>query len=231
MYNILENINLTYENVNVLKEFNLNILENKINCILGPSGSGKTSALRIIANLEKNYLGSVNLRSDKISYVFQENRLIPWKTVLQNIKIVKDDNNIKEVSNIINCLELKGVEDKYPQQLSGGMKQRCAIGRAFYYDAPLLLMDEPFKSLDYDLRLNMVTYLAKLWEQKRNTIILVTHNIDEALLLGHQINVFSRKPTKVKSVYNITENLFERDITCKKLINIRNNIISDIRLL
>ncbi len=229
MYNILENINLKYDNINVLDDFNLNIVENKINCILGPSGCGKTSVLRIIANLEKNYKGSLNLKDDKISYIFQEDRLIPWKTVFENIKIVNDNNDIEEVYKIIESLDLKGFENKYPSQLSGGMKQRCSIGRAFYYDAPILLMDEPFKSLDYDLRLSMVTYLTKLWEKKQNTIILVTHNIEEALLLGHKINIFSKKPTKIKSVYTIQQDLFERDVTNKNLVDIRNNIINDIK--
>ncbi len=229
MYNILENVTLNYENISVLKNFNLNIDENKINCVLGPSGCGKTSIMRIIAGLNNEYTGKVNLKTSKISYIFQEDRLLPWSTVLENIKIVKEDGSYEEVYEIINALDLMGFENKYPSQLSGGMKQRCAIGRGFYYDAPIFLMDEPFKSLDYDLRFNMVKYLCKLWNKKKKTIILITHNIDEALLLGHKIIVLSKKPTAIKNMYSIDENLLERSVVSENLVSVRSKIINDLK--
>lgn len=118
------------------------------------------------------------------------------------------------------------MENYYPSELSGGMKQRCSIARAFNYEADLLLMDEPFKSLDYNLRFNMIEQLLQLWKMKQNSIIFVTHEIDEALLLGDRILVLSSMPTRVIKEFEIIKNKRERNLKDKELIKIRNEIIS-----
>lgn len=200
--------------------------ENKITCIVGPSGCGKTSILNILAGIIKLYEGISNTESNRISYIFQEDRLLPWETLYQNIRLVREEEDKEEIINLLEALELIDFKDKYPHQLSGGMRQRCSIARGFYYNSDLLLMDEPFKSLDYDLKLNLLNYLGGLWVKNKKTIIFVTHDIDEALLLGHEIVVLSKRPTVILDTYLIDTKLGNRDVNQKQHIIIRNKIIN-----
>lgn len=225
---LLDEISLCYEEVQVLDKFSLEIETGKILCIVGPSGCGKSSILNIIAGLIDNYEGDIKQSLEKISYVFQEDRLLPWETVYNNVRIVKENEQEEEITDLLTSLELNGFGDKYPHQLSGGMRQRCSIARSFYYDAPLLLMDEPFKSIDYDLKVNMINYLINLWQKRKNTIIFVTHDIDEALLLGHKIMVLSKRPTRIIDIYDVKKAHTQRDLTDIELSDIRNKIIKNL---
>lgn len=121
---------------------------------------------------------------------------------------------------------LKGFESYFPSELSGGMRQRCSIARAFNYEADLLLMDEPFRSLDYNLRIEMIHYLLTLWQDTKKSIIFVTHEIDEALLLGDRILLLSSRPTKVTKEFVLKNQKDKRSLTDLNLINIRNEIIN-----
>lgn len=222
---LMEQIELCYEEVDVFKNFDLSVPKGQITSIIGPSGCGKTSLLNILADFVYPKAGRVMVEHEKIGYIFQEDRLLPWETVYNNIGLVREEEDQGHLLEILEALELLSFKDKYPSQLSGGMRQRCAVGRGFYYDSSLLLMDEPFKSLDYDLRLNMVKYFGKLWQQERNTVLFVTHDIDEALLLGHHIMVLSKRPTKTLKTYNITRPLEQRKISHKEHVAIRSEII------
>jgi len=222
---LLKDVHLNYDEIEVLKGFTLEIPYKKITCIVGPSGCGKTSILNILAGLEENYSGVCHTESEKIGYIFQEDRLLPWETVYKNIQIVGKEENKEEINELLKTLGLKDFKDKYPDQLSGGMRQRCAIARGFYYHSTLLLMDEPFKSLDYDLRLNLVKYLSFIWKMKKNTIVFVTHDIDEALLLGHQILVLSERPSKIAKRINLLTPHEKRSIMDEEHVHLRGQII------
>ena len=221
----LETISKNYEGVDVLHGFSMEAKEEEILCIIGPSGCGKSTMLNIISGLIQPTYGQLINRSLNTSVVFQEDRLIPWKDIYQNIKIVNDESSHKCCMELIEKVGLKGFEGFYPCELSGGMRQRCSIARAFNYTAELLLMDEPFKSLDYNLRIGMIRYLLTLWENEKKTIVFVTHEIDEALLLGDRILVLSNRPTKVMAEFKLEMPKVERRLTDPSLCLVRNQIL------
>jgi NitT/TauT family transport system ATP-binding protein len=182
----------SYEGHKVLDNLNINFIENKITIITGPSGCGKTTLLNIISGIEKEDSGQVILNNKNMSYIFQEDRLIPYLTVYENIAFVlKSTMNKEEMKNIINryldMVKLTEYKDKLPSKLSGGMKRRVAIARAFSYKSRLLLMDEPFKGLDDKLKLEIMEDFLKIYKEDKRTIILVTHDMKEAEFLGDVI--------------------------------------------
>lgn len=204
----------------------MEVNKNEIVCIIGPSGCGKSTLLNIISGLLKPSVGEVINGSGAISYVFQEDRLLPWKNAYENIKIVNKKCSRERCLELIEKVGLMGFAGYYPSELSGGMRQRCSIARAFNYEADLLLMDEPFKSLDYNLRIEMTKYLLELWESTKKSIVFVTHEIDETLLLGDRILVLSDRPTKVIKEFNINIPKTERRLTDNDLVIVRNGIIN-----
>ncbi|WP_072725049.1 ABC transporter ATP-binding protein [Tepidibacter thalassicus] len=222
----MNKIEKTFGKLIVLKDFSLKVDKKEILCIIGPSGCGKSTMLNIISGYLTPSRGNLVNKSKNISYVFQEDRLLPWKTVYENIYIVNKKASKKQMKLLIEQVGLTGFEDHYPFELSGGMRQRCAIARAFNYEADLLLMDEPFKSLDYNLRFNMIENLLNLWKLKQNSIIFVTHEIDEALLLGDRILVLSNRPTKVIKEFKIEKLKRERSLRDEILMKIRSEIVS-----
>lgn len=216
-----------YGELEVLDEVSMKFEMNKITCILGPSGCGKTTLANIIGGLlEKDSGQVVGFQGEDISFVFQEDRLIPWKNVKDNIAFVlKDKMEKKEIEKIVDeYLELVDLEEfkyYYPRQLSGGMRQRISILRAFVYPSTVLIMDEPFKSLDINSKRTAIEFILNLRKLKNKTCILITHDIDEALTLGDSIVILSEKPTKVKAIVKNTPTLGnnkEKDIKLKKFI-------------
>ena len=190
----VEIVNLckSYEGNKVLDNLNMTFIENKITVISGPSGCGKTTLLNIISGIEKEDSGHVILKDNSISYIFQEDRLIPHLTVYENIAFVlKSTMSKEEMDSIINkhleLVKLIEYKDKLPCKLSGGMKRRVAIARAFAHKSRLLLMDEPFKGLDDKLKNEIIEEFLKLYENDKRTVILVTHDMKEAKLLGNVI--------------------------------------------
>ncbi len=193
------------------------VRENEFLCICGPSGCGKTTLLDMLAGILKPTRGSVLIdrrpvdpKRDNISFVFQEPSTLPWLTVWDNIatglRIKKAESaRIREkVEDIIDLVGLRGFEKYYPHQISGGMKQRVAIARAFATDADLILMDEPFVSLDQPTRERMQREVLEIWEHRRRTIIFVTHNLEEAVYLGDRIIILSKKPARIAAEYEIS---------------------------
>jgi len=187
---IISNLSFTVDN----KEFAV---------IVGPSGCGKTTLLNIISNLITDYSGQVECESKKIGYVFQEDRILPWLSVFDNIKIVRPEENNHKVFQYIKLVGLQGFENYFPDELSGGMRQRCAIARALYFGSDFLLMDEPFKSLDYILKQKMLLDLLSIHKTQKNTILLVTHDIEEALTVGDRIFVLQRNPCRLVKTINL----------------------------
>lgn len=189
------NISIAYENDIIFKDFVLDIIDNKINVIVGPSGCGKTTLLKCIAGI-CDYKGEILPQINSIGYVFQEDRLFPYLSVIKNLQII--DKDLDKIISYLKKFQLYDVKDKYPHQLSGGEKQRIAIIRAFLRNNDLILMDEPFNSLDYFLRQSLMEMIYQIYESTKKTIILVTHDLDIALYLGHFIHVFSDKITVVR---------------------------------
>lgn len=226
MLTLLDGVSKSYQELKVVEDLNFIVGEGKINCIVGPSGCGKSTILNLLANVIEPDSGKVDTKGEKVGYIFQEDRLLPWETVFENIALVGKEKDKAKIQSIINNVGLQGFENCYPEELSGGMKQRCSIARGFYYDSRILLMDEPFKSLDHDLRISMIKYLIKLWQKSKNTIVFVTHNIDEALLLGHRIMVLSKRPTRAIKEYEIHIHHDSRQLTDESLTKMRNEIIN-----
>ena len=199
----LKNITKFYDELAVLQHFSIDFIPGRINCVLGPSGCGKTTLLNIIAGLtspdEAEYNGFLE---KKISYIFQEDRLLPWKTVRDNIRFVLqsqyDGSQLDEIiDKNIALIDLKEFSGYYPHQLSGGMKRRVSIARAFSYPSEVILLDEPFKGIDISLKQSLMVSIRKIWEFDRRTLIYVTHDIEESVALGHRIFVFTGRPAKI----------------------------------
>ena len=175
--------------------------------VLGPSGSGKSTLLRIVAGLLPPTSGEVNflhLQQPKIGMVFQQSNLMPWRTVIQNIQLPLAleglDQNVSEAKarEMIELVGLGGFESNWPRELSGGMAQRVAIARALIHDPDLLLLDEPFGSLDALTRERMWTELSRIWQARQKTVIMVTHSISESLFLADRVLVLTARPGRLK---------------------------------
>ncbi len=180
-----KNITKKYGSLTVYENFNLSLEEGKITCILGESGSGKTTLLNMLAGLTP-YEGEISQKA-ACSYIFQQPRLVPSLTVRGNLKLVcKDKNRVEEMLLAVGLSDKAGA---YPAQLSGGQAQRVSIARAFLYPSSLILMDEPFSSLDLALKLKISALFLKLWKRERRTAVFVTHDADEAAMLSNRVLV------------------------------------------
>lgn len=206
----LRNISKSYDDLGVLNNLSFNFHAGEFVCICGPSGIGKTTLLQLIAGLEQPDSGSIHYQSHKLAYVFQEPRLIPWCNVIENIEIglyalmPRDKASRRKTCNQLALqVGLDGFQHYYPAQLSGGMKQRVSLARAFAIDPDILLLDEPFSSLNDELREDLCRYLIDLLAQKPRTSIMVTHNIDEAVRLADRIIFLQHRPCKIVLEHNI----------------------------
>jgi len=181
--------------------------------IVGPSGTGKTTLLNIIAGIDKQFIGNMKFgesnTNKNISFMFQDSRLLPWLSVQKNIEIVLDQhdrNSVEKQSRIAELLQkvgLEGIAKSYPNQLSGGMKRRVSMVRAFVNQPQLLLMDEPFQSLDAPTAFELRTMLLELWQETKCTVILVTHSLREALTMADRVVFLSNCPANVILDYDI----------------------------
>jgi len=203
------------QNLAALENVSIEIDEGDFVCILGPSGCGKTTLLRCIAGLEKTDSGEIVLGETPVRdpgpdriVVFQDfDQLLPWKTVKENVAFplrVNKKAPEKEIRDTVKqnlaLVGLEEFEDYYPHQLSGGMKQRAAIARALTIHPKVLLMDEPFASVDSQTRTSLQNELTKIWEKFHPTIVFITHNVEEAVILGNRIAVMSSRPGTIRKV-------------------------------
>jgi ABC-type nitrate/sulfonate/bicarbonate transport system ATPase subunit len=202
------------DNVLVLHDVNIVIEEGEMVCILGPSGCGKSTLLRIVAGFEfpssgAVFVGNQPVRgpSDQSIFVFQHSGLFPWMTVAQNVGLglrhVKAEEAKQRIQDHIEMVELDGFEDYYPHQLSGGMQRRVELARALALNPELLIMDEPFSGLDFLTHMKMREEVVNMHEFIRKTMVMVTHDIDDALIMGDRIVVFSGRPATVKLVHKL----------------------------
>lgn len=208
----IDNINKTFGDTSVISGFSLDVKKNSIVCLIGPSGCGKTTLLNIVAGLENQDCGTVEMDGDnRISYLFQEPRLLNNLTVLENISVpLKGDK--KKAEQILETVGLSDSLNKYPSELSGGMRQRVAIARAFSFPSSVILMDEPFQSLDVKIKNNLIQNFLELWKENKKTVIWVTHDIAEACLVADKIVCLSSHPMKIVKTFNIKEKRENRTI-------------------
>lgn len=200
-----------------LEDFSLSIKEGEFLTIIGPSGCGKSTLLNILAGLQKPTRGEALIQGEKIlaptpnkvAMVFQEYTLFPWRTVLANVEVGLEFKGISKrerrakARERIKLVGLQGFENRYPHELSGGMKQRVAIARALTIDPEILLMDEPFGALDEQTRLVLGEELMRIWEETRKTIIFVTHSLSEAVYLSDRIVVMTARPGRIKEILKV----------------------------
>lgn len=204
----IRDINIKYSNKVIYDNFKIDIVDEKINCIVGPSGCGKTTLL--------NYICKDLINKDiKVSYVFQEERLLPWKNVFDNLKlIIKSKYDKEEINNkiddILKSLDISETKFLYPNELSGGMKQKINIARALIYDFDVLILDEPFRSLDIKVKNKVVNLIRTINKDKKVTVILVSHNKDEVKALADSIFLIKGSPAKliIKGNKTIVDTVF-----------------------
>lgn len=204
------------DEVEALREVSFTVESNEFLCTLGPSGCGKSTLLHVIGALETPSAGEVIFQevegADRplSNLVFQEFALFPWKTVMENVTLglklrgIPREERYAIARDFVRLMGLDGFEEKYPHQLSGGMKQRVSIARVLANDPEVILMDEPFASLDAQTRALLQEELLRIWETRRKTVCFVTHSIEEAILLGDRIVILTRRPGRVKEIVPVS---------------------------
>ena len=199
------------QELTVLDDISLTVKPGEFISVIGSSGCGKTTFLRLIVGLEKDYEGDILLDGKKLNgpdrnrgVVFQDHRLLPWLTVEKNVglglKDAKSDESRQTIQEHLELVGLKGFEQHYPHQLSGGMSQRAAIARALVNRPEILLLDEPLGALDALTRMYMHQELERIWKQENITMIMITHDVEEAIVLSDKIVVMSSRPGTIKKV-------------------------------
>ena len=224
----------------VLENVNLEVGEGEFLCLLGPSGCGKSTMLNTIAGFLKPTSGVVTIDGEAVRgpdprriFVFQERGVFPWLTVEGNIgfglfKLSKEERE-QRIAYYIKLVGLQGFEKAYPQELSGGMKQRLEVARALAVNPDMLFLDEPFGALDSITRLIMRGELLRIWEKERKTIIFVTHDIEEAVQLADRVVVISARPARIQGIVPI-DIAHPRDISSPRYLELRDGIFEQIGL-
>ncbi len=203
-------VSFSYPGAEILKNFDISFEKNKINALIGPSGCGKTTLLNLIAGTLKIGGGQIENLPDRVSYVFQEPRLIEEKTVFQNLDIVlktvlKDKAaRVETIGRFLQTAEIAEYKNAYPAVLSGGTAQRVSLVRAFMYPSGTLLMDEPFKGLDAKIKSAIFSAFFALLKASPKTVVYVTHEVEEAICFADNITVLSQKPLKIIKKYALT---------------------------
>jgi len=238
----IEHVSKTYQVkkhiVTALQEVDLSVKKDEFVSIVGASGCGKSTLLRIICGLDTEYSGNVYLSGNKVTapslncgLVFQEHRLLPWLTVAENIELALNNHTETQkkelIAKYLALVDLSGTEKFYPNQLSGGMAQRVSIARALVNQPEILLLDEPLGALDALTRLNMQKEILRVWKQERTTMIMVTHDIEEAIFLGTRVIVMSPRPGTIKKEFIIPDGVSKCQ-TDAEFINLRREIYHEI---
>jgi NitT/TauT family transport system ATP-binding protein len=202
--------------IDVLRNVTFSASEGSFLCIIGPSGCGKTTLLRMISGLEKPDSGKIMIGDRavtgpgrEIGYIFQEPALLPWRTVLRNVELgleiagLSKEEQTRKALAALELVELKDFAGFYPKEISGGMKQKVALAMALVVEPKILLMDEPFVSLDCQTRNYMQVALLHLWEKTKKTVLFVTHNVEEAVFLGDEIICLTSRPAEIGKILRI----------------------------
>ena len=244
--------NLIFENVSksflrtdsdglthALTDINMTIEDGEFVCIVGPSGCGKSTLLRLIAGLIVPTTGSITLAGKKVEgtdsdrgMVFQKPTLFPWLTVGENVGFsanLKKQNNEKEVDRLLEKVGLMEFKNSYPHQLSGGMAQRVSLIRTMINKPNVFLLDEPLGALDAFTRMNMQDELIKLWQENKHIMIMVTHDVDEAIYLSNKVVIMEPRPGRIKKILEINLD-YPRNRTSKEFTDYRNEILETLNI-
>ena len=228
--------------VEALRDVSLVVEEGAFCTLIGPSGCGKSTLLGMLGGLVAPDQGRLLVEGSpvtgpdprRVATVFQEAGLFPWRTTLQNVEFglelqgVPAERRRKAATELLGPLGLGGFAEKYPRELSGGMKQRVAIGRALALDAKILLMDEPFGALDEQTRVLMGEWLLDIWRRTRKTVIFVTHSLHEALFLSTRVAVMTARPGRIKATLDLTME-YPRSMESSEMVTLRAKLWSEIR--
>lgn len=209
---VVKNLTKRFGDLTVLDDINFTVKEGEFLVIVGPTGCGKTTFLNLLSTLYEPTEGSIIIDGESadpikhnISFVFQEPSTLPWRTVRENIaygmevKKFPKDRIETELNKVMDIVGLTECADLYPNQISASMEQRVAIARAFAVNPDLLLMDEPYGQLDVKLRFYLEDELVRIWKEFKNTIIFITHNVEEAVYIAERVLVLTNKPTTIKT--------------------------------
>ena len=239
-----EHIHMTFtrdgKSTPVLNDVNLEVAKGEFLCIVGPSGCGKSTLLSAIGGFLSPTGGEIRIDGETVRgpdprriFVFQERGVFPWLTVEGNIEFglfkLAREERARRVAHYIKMVGLVGFEKAYPAELSGGMKQRLEVARALAVNPDVLLLDEPFGALDSITRLIMRGELLRIWREERNTVIFVTHDIDEAVQLADRVAVMSGRPANIQKIVNI-DIPHPRDISAPRYLELRNGILEQLGL-
>ena len=218
-----QSIHHHYGPTEVLRDITLDVPSGQIVCIVGPSGCGKSTLLRLLGGLEQPTKGEILQLGDPptgclnpLTYIFQDFALLPWRSVAGNVSLVLEDHALSSqqrqeiIAYVLSRTKLSEFADALPKQLSGGMKQRVAIARALAVNPAVMLMDEPLSALDSQTRELLMDDLIALWTRQPFTAVYVTHNLAEAVRLGHKIVVLSRRPGQIREIVTLDTPLSER---------------------
>lgn len=214
---IASNINVSFQNVSIIKDISITLNHGEIVCLLGVSGAGKTTLFNVLSGLLMPDKGKVTLdkeditgKSGKLSYMLQKDMLLPYKTIVDNVSLPLRIKGIKKkvaretASNYFKEFGIEGTQNKYPKQLSGGMRQRAALLRTYLFSDQVALLDEPFSALDTITKGNMHEWYLAVMEQIKLSTLFITHDIDEAILLSDRIYIMTGRPGKITEEISIT---------------------------
>lgn len=239
----IEHVNKSYQihnqSIEILKDINLVINRGEFICIVGPSGCGKSTLLKLITSIEDVTSGEIMIEdmpvrepSSLCSMIFQESRLFPWLSAADNIgftitaKMTKQEKK-KLVAEHLEKVGLKGFERALPSQLSGGMQQRVSIARALATHPEILLLDEPFGALDAFTRIDLQKEVLRIWEKEKTTMLLVTHDVDEAIYLADKIVVMDAKPGRIKAILPVNIER-ERERSSDAFLEMRRTVLNEL---
>ncbi len=227
----LEKVSRSFGAVEVLREISLSISRGEFVAVVGPSGCGKTTLLNLLSGYDQPTSGLI-AREGRVRMVFQQDGLFPWLTVAENIALglrqVKDDGErARQINEMIGLIRLEGFDQHYPHQLSGGMRQRVELARALAGESDILLLDEPFSSLDYLTRLRLREELARLLDERPRTVALVTHDIEEAAQLADRIVVLTERPARIRYELSIAAPR-PRDLTHPEVVRAVHRILTEL---
>ncbi len=246
MFIKVNNISKVYNNKKIefksLESVNLTIKKGEFICLLGPSGCGKSTLLNIIAGFDKASIGEIFIDDKQVTQpspnyvtIFQDYGLLPWRSVKKNVELGLESKKISKeersriADEFIELVGLSKFSKHHPTELSGGMQQRVAIARALSVDPEIIFMDEPFGALDAMTRMSMQDEISNIWEQKKKTIIFVTHDIEEAVFLADRIVIMTPGPGKVKSIIDVPIDR-KRDRTSEDFLRIRDKVFIDLKM-
>ncbi len=228
----VHNVSRAFGSVSVFLDLTLEIAQGEFVAVVGPSGCGKTTLLNLLSGYDAPDSGAVT-RDGKVRMIYQQGGLFPWRTAAQNIEMglhhVDAEARNRQLEEMLKLIGLEGFGEHYPHQLSGGMRQRVELGRALVGKTDILLMDEPFSALDYLTRLRMRRELAEMLKQKPCTVVLVTHDIEEAAQLADRVMVLSERPARIRHEL-LLDLPRPRDLTHPKVVDAVHRILAELGL-